>query len=213
MIIFIDESGDPGFKTKSGSSESFVIALVIFDHESDAEATDNIIQTFKKRLNPHIRSEIKFNKLEKSQRIEFLISIRNCKFRIRAMIIKKEAIKRSSLKAKTTLYYQYFLKQLLEHNHKDIKDAKLRLDSLGERKFKKAMSAYLRKNLNDNNKQVGVMKDLQFVNSKNNSLIQLADMIAGSIRRSYQNKNDSETYKQIIQEKIEEEWIFDESSI
>lgn len=57
------------------------------------------------------------------------------------------------------------------------------------------------------------MRNIQFVDSKDNSLIQLADMIAGSIRRSYQDeKNDSTIYKQIIKRRIEEEWIFGESS-
>jgi type III restriction enzyme len=39
MIIFIDESGDPGFKTKRGSSAHFVVVLIIFDEEINAEET------------------------------------------------------------------------------------------------------------------------------------------------------------------------------
>ena len=39
MIIFIDDSGDPGFKVEKGSSVVFVIALVIFDDPLDAELT------------------------------------------------------------------------------------------------------------------------------------------------------------------------------
>lgn len=30
MLIFIDDSGDPGFKMDAGSSHFFVIALLIF---------------------------------------------------------------------------------------------------------------------------------------------------------------------------------------
>ncbi len=30
MLVFIDDSGDPGFKFEKGSSKYFVIALVIF---------------------------------------------------------------------------------------------------------------------------------------------------------------------------------------
>lgn len=37
MIVFIDESGDPGFKIESGSSEVFVLALVVFDDNLEAE--------------------------------------------------------------------------------------------------------------------------------------------------------------------------------
>lgn len=46
MIVFIDESGDAGFKTRQGSSRSFIIALIIFDNEFDAEVTDKIIDDF-----------------------------------------------------------------------------------------------------------------------------------------------------------------------
>ena len=37
MLIFIDDSGDPGFKLDKGSSAFFVIALIIFDDELEAE--------------------------------------------------------------------------------------------------------------------------------------------------------------------------------
>ena len=39
MLIFIDDSGDPGFKVQKGSSSVFVIALVIFDDNLIAEET------------------------------------------------------------------------------------------------------------------------------------------------------------------------------
>ena len=39
MLIFLDESGDAGFKFGQGSSSHFVIALVIFDSPLDAEET------------------------------------------------------------------------------------------------------------------------------------------------------------------------------
>lgn len=39
MLVFIDDSGDPGFKINRGSSRYFVIALVIFKDELEAEKT------------------------------------------------------------------------------------------------------------------------------------------------------------------------------
>ncbi len=39
QLIFIDDSGDPGFKLKRGSSQLFVIACVIFDNPISAEYT------------------------------------------------------------------------------------------------------------------------------------------------------------------------------
>lgn len=53
------------------------------------------------------------------------------------------------------------------------------------------------------------MKDCKLIDSKTDELIQLADMIAGSIRRSYDtSKADSQEYKKIIKKHIEDEWGF-----
>jgi hypothetical protein len=45
MLVFIDESGDPGFKLDSGSSPVFVAAMVIFADRNAARATDRPFAT------------------------------------------------------------------------------------------------------------------------------------------------------------------------
>jgi hypothetical protein len=48
------------------------------------------------------------------------------------------------------------------------------------------------------------------VDSKQNVLIQLADMVAGAIARSYlKNKQESTEYRKIIQLRIEDCWEFE----
>ena len=39
MLVFVDDSGDPGFKIGKGSSPVFVISCVIFDDDLEAEKT------------------------------------------------------------------------------------------------------------------------------------------------------------------------------
>lgn len=208
MIIFIDESGDAGFKTQRGSSKFFVIALVIFDNELEAEKTAIKIKDFKVALGKPLNYEIKFNNLKKSDKLDFLEIIKTCKFRVRAIVVSKEKVYSTNLRTDTKIYYNFFLRQVLEHNNATIKDAKLRLDGFGERKFKKAMGSYLRQSLNGRIRNK-VMNNLKFVDSKNSVLIQLADMVAGSIHRSYQEeKYDSKIYKEVIKKRIEDEWIF-----
>jgi len=47
------------------------------------------------------------------------------------------------------------------------------------------------------------------VDSKSDPLIQLADMVAGSINRSQnKNKKDRNDYLEIIKKKIEDKWLF-----
>ena len=50
MLVFIDESGDSGFKFDKGSSEFFNVSLVIFNDNDEANACDNRIQLLKKEL-------------------------------------------------------------------------------------------------------------------------------------------------------------------
>ena len=49
-LVFIDESGDAGFKIEKGSSSHFVVVLVIFNDELVAEETALTIKKLKREL-------------------------------------------------------------------------------------------------------------------------------------------------------------------
>jgi hypothetical protein len=51
MLVFIDESGDPGLKLTTGSSKFFTIVLVVFGENDDALACDQRISLLRKELN------------------------------------------------------------------------------------------------------------------------------------------------------------------
>ena len=66
---------------------------------------------------------------------------------------------------------------------------------------------YLRRELNSSQRKI--IKNCKLADSKGNVLIQMADMIAGSVRRSYDVKaKDSGIYKDIIKKHIADEWLF-----
>jgi len=58
MLVTIDESGCPGFK--SGSSTHYVLAMVIFDTDRDAENTAHVINNLSKEIKS--KREFHFNK-------------------------------------------------------------------------------------------------------------------------------------------------------
>lgn len=203
MLVFIDESGDSGFKLQKGSTTSFVVALVIFDENLDAEETALEIKKYRKKIGKTERFEFKFNKCNKELRIGFLKAVKKCNFRIRVIVFEKEKIYSLNLKRKTETFYKFVIRQVLQHNGKTIKNAKIKLDGLGERKFRKALSTYLRRYLNTNKERI--MENLRFVDSNSNVLIQLADMVAGAIRISYDaNRKDAGEYKKIIKSRIDD---------
>jgi len=208
MIVFIDESGDPGFKITKGSSSVFVIALIIFDDELDAEETALKIKRLHQSLHKSDNFEFKFNKSDKKLRSLFLNEIKKCRFRVRAIVFEKEKIYSLNLRSSKDKFYNYAVKLVLDHNNDTIQSAKVRIDGLGEKEFRRSLSVYLRHNLNKPDKSI--VFDLKFRKSNKDVLIQLADMVVGSIKRSYTiGKTDSSIYKDIIKKRIEDEWIFE----
>lgn len=65
MLVFVDESGDSGFKLGQGSSPVFVIFLVIFDDSLEAEKTSLTIKELRRKLGVRDSFEFKFNKSSK----------------------------------------------------------------------------------------------------------------------------------------------------
>jgi hypothetical protein len=61
MLVFIDDSGDPGFKLDKGSSRYFVVACVIFDDNLDAEEAALKIKRLRRTLGWRNEQEFKFN--------------------------------------------------------------------------------------------------------------------------------------------------------
>ena len=207
MIVFIDESGDAGFKIGKGSSSFFIISLIIFDEELDAEETALKIKRLRKQLGKTEKYEFKFNKCNRVYREKFLQEIKNCNFRIRSIVVNKERVYSTHLRDFTTDFYGFTLRMVLQHNNDTIKNAKIRIDGSGERNFKKQLTLYLRKFLNSSKNKV--MKNLQFKDSKRDMLIQLADMVAGSIRRDFEKTTpDSCVYRKIIRKPEEDTWEF-----
>jgi hypothetical protein len=207
MLVFIDDSGDVGFKLDRGSSRFFVIALVIFDDELEAEKTAVAIKDLRRKLGFPEYVEFKFFKSKQSVREKFLRAIVPFRFKIRCLVVDKEKIFSDELKNNKNSFYSYIIKMILKNSNGSIINAKVKIDGSGDRVFRKNFLTYLRKQLNVGDKKV--INHCRLVDSKGNVLIQMADMIAGTIRRSYdEGKKDGLELKKIIKGHIQDEWKF-----
>lgn len=157
MIIFIDDSGDAGFKFDRGSTEFFVISAVIFDDNLEAEKTAVAIKELKRELSYPDSVEFKFNKSRKKIRIKFLKKINKYEFRIRCLIVDKRIIRSEELKNNRNSFYSYAIKTLLKYHNNTIFDALIKIDGGGDRIFRRSFLAYLRKQLNS--KQSKIIKN------------------------------------------------------
>lgn len=96
--------------------------------------------------------------------------------------------------------------QVLRHNNGTIKNAKLKFDKRGERVLRDQLRTYLSRYLN--NKRSKIFKDLRFVDSRQNTLVQLADMVAGAIFSFYTGKDKS--FLEILKKskRVEDIWSY-----
>lgn len=205
MLIFIDDSGDPGFKIDRGSSRYFVIAAVIFDDPLEAEKTAVAIKEFGRMLGFPDSVEFKFHKSRHEVREAFLRAVAPFEFRIRALVMEKTLLRSDELRTNKRSFYSYAIKMLLKYSGNSIKNAKIKIDGSGDRIFRKSFVSYLRQQLNSGEQKI--FERCKLVDSRGNRLIQMADMIAGTIKRSYE-KTDGAALKKIILDKIQDEWKF-----
>lgn len=207
MLAFIDDSGDPGFKLDRGSTKVFVIAIVIFDDELEAENTSVAIKNLKRKLHLPDEMEFKFCQTSSDYKEQFFREINRFKFRIRGLVVYKEKIYSPKLKNNKESFYNYCIKEVLKYNNNTINGADIKIDGSGSKEFRKGIKSYLRKQLNNEEKHI--LKSCKLVDSKENSLIQLADMVAGAINRSCDSsKADSQKYIGIIKRHIQDIWSF-----
>ena len=204
MLVFIDDSGDTGFKFGRGSTRFFVIAMVIFDDELEAEKTAVRIKELKRELKFSDVTEFRFYKTREKYRIEFLKAINPFNFKVRALVVDKQKIYSQELKKNKGKFYSYFIKEALKYSGGDILNAKIKIDGSGDRTFRKNFISYVRRELDKN-----IMSHCKFSDSKSNVLIQMADMIAGSINRFFnKEKKDHLLYRAIIANHIKNVWEF-----
>lgn len=205
QLVFIDDSGDPGFKLDKGSSSHFVIACVIFDDALDAEETALIIKKYRRELGWSDKREFKFNKTNKAIVSELLTRVSGSNFRVRAICIDKSKIYSHELKNKQDSFYNYAIKEVLSKTD-SLNAADVRLDGHSGREYKKSAGTYLRREVNARSQKIAKVR---FVDSRTNVLIQLADLAAGSILRSTQTtKTDRAKHIKLLDARIEDIWKF-----
>lgn len=207
MLVFIDDSGDPGFKFDRGSTRHFVIAMVIFEDDLDAERAALCIKELRRDLGWSSDVEFKFAKTSRENRRRLYEAIQPCRFIIRALTVDKSLLFSRELRENKNSFYAYFIKQTLKHHGGTIRHARVKIDGSGDRVFRKEFQTYLRRELNEVGEET--MTDCRFVDSKSNVLIQMADMVAGAIHRSLiTDKPDHSIYLKIIKSHVQNIWNF-----
>lgn len=204
MLVVIDESGCSGFKLEKGSTPIFVVAMVVFEQFSDAEATSSAIA--KLREQRHVKPEFKFSKSCSNVRDAFFDTISIFNFRVRSLVVKKSAIYSSRLRTDSDCFYNYFVRSLMSHDAGRLRNARIKIDGSGDKEFRLALNTYLKKQLGS-----GKVHSIRFAESHRDNLVQLADMCAGAIARSYkgETRDNNDRWLTKLRPRVDDIWEFE----
>jgi len=201
-FVFIDESGDAGFQLGRGSTPLFCLSAVIFHRPEDIEVTEQIISEVRRAIFLDEAHEFHFNHEPNQIRTSFCRAIASAPFRIRAIVVDKQRVSSPRLRGSSRQFYQFITEQLILHSLGSVREARIYLDGRLDREFR----TLLRQRLNHEERLV---KKIGFYDSRNNNIIQLADMVAGSIARSYKQEAGCRQWRELISSRIDEVWEFD----
>ena len=193
--IFIDDSGDTGLERTNTSQ--FILAAIIVNNEEVKKSLEDEINQFRKRLGWNELDEFKFAKTNKKILTELIDSLKGTNYIAYAVIINKNDVDPNyNTNGKNSLYMRALKELLLKigKNNQDIK-----IDGTTDKSNSKALRKYLRQNL----REKGVLSaNIRFVDSRKEPIIQLADIVAGAVARSYKEKTDAQKYLKLLKNKI-----------
>lgn len=196
MLVFIDESGDTGLEPGSGTSKYFVICMVIFEDNEEALACDKRVELPRRELGLPQDFEFHFRRNSNRIREAFLKAILPYQFFHYGIVISKEKLFGDGFKNKES-FYKYASGLLFENAKEKLDMAAVVIGASGRKLFKYQLATYLKKRINAPDRRR--IKKVKLQDSKGNNLLQLADMVAGSVARSYSSgKKDSRKFRDIL---------------
>jgi Protein of unknown function (DUF3800) len=194
MLVFLDESGDAGLKLSAGSSPYFVVTLVVFERDQIAHDVDATIDRLRATLGLHREFEFHFAKLDRPRREIFFKEINGFDFCYFAIVINKAALRGEGFAVKES-FYKFACGLVLKNAAATLEAATVVIDGSGNRDFKRQLTSYLRRTVNDPETPVVKIRKLKLQDSHRNNLLQLADMVCGAVARSFSAKPDAAVYR------------------
>lgn len=200
LHIFIDESGDPGFK--SGSSKYFLMGFAFFPTENYKKSIDNVKNNIQTKTGKAPK-EIKFNKSSHEIRIQLLNRLVDNNGNFGYIYVDKERIY-EYLRGHPEINYIYnqMIFYLIENlvDQEQIRDhITLYIDQRSKNKdIKKNISTYLKRQIDPVLSPYRL--HARFEKSHNSRGIQCADCICGSIHRMIER--NERAYFDLIRHKI-----------
>lgn len=202
MFVYLDESGDTGFKFSKGSSRYFVVTILL---TPDPVPLNSAIDDLRTQLGFRREHEFKFYSSRDEVRYAFLRVLTKHDVLLRSLIVDKQQLSLPHMRTRE-IFYNYLLGLLLKHDNDRINDATLIIDERDKgKKSKQGLATYLRKKLNTKDNGYKKIKDVRYHESHRDNLLQAVDMVAGAVKAKYERGRPE--YCKIIRAKMDDEWV------
>lgn len=193
MHVFVDESGDVGFKFDANSSRHFVLAAVVFESDDEADACRRDIEEFRDALRLP-QGEMKFNGSSFEIRAGFLRAVSARTFRVHSVVIDKQSLDPREFRPATKLYLKA-VELLMAEMLPTLADAEVCFDRCGNRAFRSVLRRTARESITGETWPVRRWTDRP---SHSDRLLQLADMVCGAIAREVSGRKDGGRFRQLV---------------
>lgn len=187
MYVYLDESGDTGFRLTQGSSRFFAIALLVVDDPGPLEATLNALRA-------HMRLptyEFKFAQSDDARRSQFFQAIRDEHYEAYCQVVDKQELLRHravlpEFRSREGLY-GHLVRRALREIAEGLAAATLVIDESFKSKTEKArFTTAIRQELGGSGTADAAIGSIRYQDSRRESLLQVADMLVGAVARSYE---------------------------
>jgi len=196
MLVFVDESGDAGFKFTEGSSTYFVVTLVICGDDEEAEKLRLRIDTLRIELRLPYNYEFHFVKNNVHIRRAFLNAIKGYNYQYFSLVADKRKFSGTEYQSGSS-FYREICGVAFGAVQPLLLEANVKFDNSGGKALKKDLASYIKRRVNEQG-EGECIKKIGTQDSKSSNLIQLADMVSGAIYRSFQSEANAEDYRNII---------------
>lgn len=196
QFAFIDESGNFGFDFESeGVSTHFVVTAILVDQNNISQLEESVELIRKKHFQT---GEMKSSSVSDNdiRRIKILTELKDLPFHIFSVVVDKRKIYKDS---GGLIYKKVFIKFLNNLIHKELYRAfpnlQMIADEHGRKEFMEEFKRYVSKKHMPN---LFETYEFGFAKSKSNILIQLSDLICGTIATGFDEKQKSEKFSNFL---------------
>ncbi|GGD60664.1 hypothetical protein GCM10011514_25760 [Emticicia aquatilis] len=193
LLAYADESGNNSFDFEKQSTH-FIIAAIIIKKENVSKIENEIEQIRKKYFQT---GEMKSSKVgdNHQRRLKVLNEISKVDFSIYAIVVDKRELFSEGFKYKGS-FYKFLNRLAYTELFRAYPDLHLMVDEHGSNDFMRGFKKYI---LKHHVMDLFTESDFNFIQSPQSVLIQLADFIAGTLGRYYDESKKSEFSSQFLE--------------